>query len=136
MYDETNFAAYLLNFAKQLRKGKVDREALSEKQWREVMKIAGDLTQGISPEGLAHAVEQYLYSLREQANVGKSFYFGELKKGFKGLYKLPESVREQIDQLIWDAAGGEAIDPTEPESQELIAAAVMHSVEMRMDIAE
>lgn len=136
MMNETNFAAYLLRFAKQVRTGKVDAQALTEKQWREVMQIAGNPTQGISPEGLAHAIEQYLYSLRDQANVGKSFYFGKLKQGFEGLFELPEPIQLQIDQLIWEAAGGEAIDPTLPESQELIAAAIMHSVEMRMDIAE
>ncbi len=136
MFDETNFAAYLLNLAKEVRNGKLDREALTEKQWREVMLIAGHPVQGISSEGLAHAIERYLYSLREQANVGKSFYFGELKEGFKRLDKLPEAVRLQIERLIWEAAGGEAIDPRLPESQALISAAIMHSVEMRMDIAE
>ena len=133
--DETNFAYNLLRFAKEVRKGKVDPEALTETQWSEVMQQAGNPTRGISPEGLSHAVEQYLVSLQKQANVGKSFFFGELERGFKGLIELPEAVRIQIDQLIWDAAGGEPIDPTERESQELIAAAIMHSIEMRMGIA-
>jgi len=132
---ETNFAANLLNFAKEIRKGKVDREALSETQWSEVMAFAGNPTKGISPEGLAHAVEQYLLSLREQANVGKCFYFGELERGFEALAKLPDSAKQQIDQLIWDAAGGEPLNPTLRESQELIAAAIMYSIEMRMGIA-
>jgi hypothetical protein len=136
MFDETNFAAYLLNLAKEVRKGKLNRDALTEKQWREVMLLAGNPSQGISPECLAHAIERYLDSLREQANVGKSFYFGELKEGFKGLSKLSEPVRLQIDQLIWETSGGEAIDPRLTASQALIAAAIMHSVEMRMDIAE
>jgi hypothetical protein len=134
--DETNFSTYLLNFAKEVRKGKVDREALTDKQWKEVMQIAGSPTLGISPEGLAHAIEQYLYSLRDQADVGKCFYFGELEQGFLGLFKLPEPVRLEIDQLIWDASGSEAIDPTLRNSQKLIAAAIMHSVEMRMGIAD
>jgi len=133
--NETNFASNLLSFAKKLKKGKMDPEALNERQWAEVMQLAGNPKKGMSPEVLAHAVEQYLLSLRDQADVGKSFYFGQLDEGFEGLFELPESVRVQIDQLIWEAAGGKPIDPTLRQSQELIAAAIMHSIEMRMGIA-
>ncbi len=104
---------------------------LSVKQRQEVMRQVGN-AQGISPEGLEHAIEQYLLSLQHQARVAKSFFFGRLEEGFQGLYDLPDDVRMQIDQLIWEAAGGEAIDPTEAESQALIAGAILHSVEQRM----
>jgi hypothetical protein len=133
--NETNFASNLISFAKKLKKGKLDPSALNEKQWAEVMQLAGNPSKGVSPEVLAHAVEEYLFSLREQADVGKSFYFGDLEEGFHGLFALPEPIRLQIDQLIWDAAGGQPIDPTLRESQELIAAAIMYSIEMRMGIA-
>ena len=49
-----------------------------------------------------------------------------------GLIKLPDAVRLKIDQLIWDAAGGGALDPTQRESQLLIAASIMRSLEERM----
>lgn len=110
-------------------------EHLNETQKREVMRQVGN-PNGISLEGLEHAVGQYLDSLRHQVEVAKAFYFGRLEEGFQGLIDLPEDVRMQIDQFIWDAAGGEAIDPTEPASQFLIAASVMHSMEWRMGMHE
>jgi hypothetical protein len=106
-------------------------KGLNQTQVKEVMRQVGN-PKGISPEGLEHAVEQYLESLQAQANVAKSFYFGRIEEGFQGMYDLPDDVRMQIDGLIWEAAGGQAIDPTAPESQSLIAAAIFQSVEMRM----
>ena len=110
-------------------------ESLNETQRKEVMRQVGN-PKGMSPEGLDHALEQYLVALQHQAEVAKSFYFGRLEEGFQGMYDLPDDVRLQIDQLIWEAAGEEAIDPTLPESQFLIAASILHSVEMRMGMHE
>ena len=104
---------------------------LNEAQKREVMREIGN-PQGISPEGVAHAIEGYLASLELQADAAKSFFFGRLEEGFEQIYDLPEEVRAQIDALIWEAAGGEAIDPTLPESQQLIASSILFSMEMRM----
>ena len=110
-------------------------DTLNDVQKKEVLRQAGK-PQGISREGLAYAMESYIEALKHQADVAKAFYFGRLAEGFDGLLSLPEDIRLQIDQLIWDAAGGEAIDPTLPEAQNLIAAAIMHSVEIRMGISE
>jgi hypothetical protein len=86
----------------------------------------------MSPEILAHAMDEYVKKLQHQIAVAEAFFFGRLGEGVEGMLQLPEEVRLRIDQLIWSAAGGAAIDPTEKESQSLIAAAIMHSVEERM----
>lgn len=86
----------------------------------------------MSPEILSHAMKDYLAALEHQVEVAKAFFFGRLQEGMEGLMQLPPDIRLKIDQLIWEAAGGSAIDPTERESQSLIAAAIMHSVEERM----
>jgi len=108
---------------------------LNEIQRKEVMRQVGN-PQGISPEGLEHAIEQYIESLQSQARTAQAFFFGRLEEGFESLYELPDDVRIQIDQLIWEAAGGEAIDPTEQKSQSLIASAILHSLEQRMGMHE
>jgi hypothetical protein len=86
----------------------------------------------MSPEILGHAMQEYVKALRHQVEIAKAFFFGRLTEGLEGLLQLPEDVRLHIDQLVWEAAGGAAIDPTEKESQSLIAAAIMHNVEERM----
>lgn len=108
---------------------------LNEVQRKEIMRQVGN-PQGMSPEGLEHAIEQYINSLKHQAKTAQAFFFGELEEGFGGLYELPDDVRIQIDQLIWEAAGNEAIDPTEQKSQSLIASAILHSMELRMGMHE
>lgn len=90
----------------------------------------------MSPEGLSHAMKQYVRALEHQVAVAEAFFFGRLAEGMDGLLQLPADIRLKIDQLIWDAAGGAALDPTEKESQSLIAAAIMHSVEERMGLHE
>lgn len=86
----------------------------------------------MSPEGLSHAMKEYVHALQHQVSIAEAFFFGRLTEGLDGLLKLPEDIRLKIDQWIWDAAGGAAIDPTEKASQSLIAAAIMRSVEERM----
>ncbi|OGN56778.1 MAG: hypothetical protein A3D96_07170 [Chlamydiae bacterium RIFCSPHIGHO2_12_FULL_44_59] len=88
----------------------------------------------MSPEGLAHALEGYVEALRHQVAVAEAFFFGRLTEGMEGLMYLPEDIRLRIDQIIWQTSGGQAIDPTEKESQSLIAAAIMKSVDERMDL--
>ncbi len=90
----------------------------------------------MSPEIVSHAMTEYLKALRHQVAVAEAFFFGRLAEGLEGLLQLPADIRLKIDQLIWDASGGAAIDPTEKESQSLIAAAIMHSVEERMGMLE
>ncbi len=90
----------------------------------------------MSPEILSHAMKQYVDALRHQVAIAQAFFFGRLTEGMEGLLSLPEDVRIKIDQLIWDAAGGAPIDPTEKEAQSLIAACIMHSVEDRMGMNE
>ena len=90
----------------------------------------------MSPEVLSHAMEEYVRALQHQVAVARAFYFGRLGEGVEGLLSLPEDVRLKIDQLIWEEAGGEAIDPTEPDSQDLISAAILHSLEERMGMHE
>lgn len=88
----------------------------------------------MSPEVLSHAIKEYIEALRHQVDIAEAFFFGKLAEGMEGLLSLPEDIRLRIDQLIWDASGGHPLDPTEEESQSLIAAAIMHSVEERMGI--
>jgi hypothetical protein len=90
----------------------------------------------MSPEVLAHATEEYVRALQYQVEVARAFYFGRLVEGMEGLLQLPEEVRLKIDQLIWEGAGGEAIDPTDVASQELITAAILYNVEERMGMHE
>ena len=90
----------------------------------------------MSPEILSHAMKKYVEALRHQVAIAEAFFFGRIAEGMEGLLSLPAEVRIKIDQLIWDAAGGLTIDPTERESQSLIAAAIMHSVEERMGMLE
>lgn len=86
----------------------------------------------MSPEILAHAMEEYVKALQFQAQTAEAFFFGRIQEGMEGLLKLPEDIRTKVDQLIWEGAGGEAIDPTDEKSGQLIAAAILHSVEERM----
>ncbi len=88
----------------------------------------------MSPEGAVHGIEEYLKALRFQAEIAEHFYYGRIGEGIEGLLKLPEDVRLKIDQLIWDAAGGAAIDPTDEASGELIADAILFSLEERMGL--
>jgi hypothetical protein len=90
----------------------------------------------MSPEILASAIEAYVDALKHQVDVAKSFYFGRIGEGVEGLLNLPEDVRLKIDQLIWEAGGGEAIDPTDDSSRGLISRAVLHNVEERMGMHE
>jgi hypothetical protein len=90
----------------------------------------------MSPEIISHAMKKYIEELQHQVAVAEAFFFGRLGEGLDGLLQLPEDIRLNIDQLIWEAAGGATIDPTEKESQSLIAAAIMHSVEERMGMQE
>lgn len=90
----------------------------------------------MSPEILSHAMKEYVEALRHQVSVAEAFFFGRLMEGMDGLLQLPEETRLKIDQLIWEATGGVALDPTEKESQSLIAAAIMHSVEERMGMMD
>ena len=90
----------------------------------------------MSPEGLAQAMELYLRALQHQVQVAQAFYFGRVEEGMGGLLQLPEDIRLQIDQWIWVEAGGQAIDPTEAASQELICSAILHNVERRMGMHE
>lgn len=90
----------------------------------------------MSPEGISYAMDQYLEALRHQVNIAKAFYLGKVAEGMQGLFELPEDVRTKIDQLIWEAAGGEAIDPTEEASREVISEAILYSVEERMGMHE
>ncbi len=90
----------------------------------------------MSPEVLSEAMKEYIDALKSQVAVAEAFFFGRLAQGMEGLWNLPEDVRLKIDQLIWEAAGGGAVDPTQKESQGLIAAAIMHSLEERMGLHE
>lgn len=90
----------------------------------------------MSPEVLSYAMKEYVEALKHQVEVAKCFFFGKLAQGMEGLLSLPEDVRMKIDQLILDAANGVPVDPTEEDSQALIAASIMQSVHERMGLAE
>jgi hypothetical protein len=132
----STFAQTIFEIAAKTREGEFDGLGeLNETQKQEVYRQMGN-PNGVSPEGLAHAMESYVTALRHQAEIAKAFYFGHLQKGVEGLVELPEDIKMQIDQLIWEAAGGQPIDPMLTQSQDLIAEAIMHSLEMRMGILE
>jgi hypothetical protein len=77
-------------------------------------------------------VKKYLEALQRQSEIAQAFFYGRIEEGVEGLLQLPEDIRLKIDQLIWDASGGEAIDPTDEASGELIADAILFSLEERM----
>lgn len=77
-------------------------------------------------------MEKYVQALVHQIEVAKAFFFGRIVEGMEGLIRLPDDIRLKIDQLLWEAAGGKAVDPTDENARSLIAAAIMHSLEDRM----
>ncbi|HSX37572.1 MAG TPA: hypothetical protein VLE95_01945 [Chlamydiales bacterium] len=77
-------------------------------------------------------MDQYVKSLKKQASVAEAFYFGRIEEGMHGLLSLPKEIRLKIEQLIWDGAKGESVDPTERGGQELICDAILFSLEERM----
>jgi hypothetical protein len=79
----------------------------------------------------AGSVDRYLRALKAQAEVAKAFYFGHVAEGLAGYEALPEDVRLQIDQLIWEASFGKS-----EVSPRLVAEAIMYSIEMRMGMSE
>jgi hypothetical protein len=89
----------------------------------------------MSPEGMVHSIENYLENLRAQAKIAEAFFHGRIEEGMEGLLSLPSDVRKKIDQLIWEATGGESIDPTDEASSEIVAAAILYSLEERMGVA-
>jgi hypothetical protein len=84
----------------------------------------------MSPEGLSHALLKYTDMLDHQAETAKAFFVGSLVKGLEMLKSLPQDVQERIDQLVWQATGGENISP------DIISAAILRSLEERMGIIE
>lgn len=86
----------------------------------------------MSPEVLAHGIDEYIEALKHQARTAEAFFFGRIEEGMEGLLALPEDIRLKIDQLVWDAAGGAAIDPTDEKSKGIISGAIMHCLEERM----
>lgn len=90
----------------------------------------------MSPEGVAYAMQEYLEMLNHQVGIAKSFFLGKMAQGMEGLMHLPEDLRLNIDQWIWEAAGGLPIDPSEKESGKVIAAAMMRSLEEQMGMDE
>ncbi|MDE3046889.1 MAG: hypothetical protein KGI83_00910 [Verrucomicrobiota bacterium] len=77
-------------------------------------------------------MKKYVDMLKHQVSIAEAFFFGRLGQGMEGLLTLPEDIRLRIDQLIWEVSGGEPLDATDKDSQAIIAAAIMHSVEERM----
>ena len=90
----------------------------------------------MSPEGMAHAMGKYVESLKHQAEIAEAFFFGRVAEGIEGLLTLPEPQRLRVDQLIWEKAGGEAIDPPDEASREFIADAILFSIEEQMGMHE
>jgi len=86
----------------------------------------------MSPEGVSHSMLQYVEMLEHQIETAKAFFLGSTTKGIQELLKLPEDVRSRIDQWIWRAAEGASLDPNNKQAQELIAAAILRSLEERM----
>ncbi|MBI5272501.1 MAG: hypothetical protein HY861_00780 [Chlamydiia bacterium] len=86
----------------------------------------------MSPEGIAHAIDEYLRALQAQSRIAEAFYYGRVGEGIEGLLSLPEDIRFKIEQLIWEAAGGKAIDLTDQASGNLVAESILFSLEERM----
>jgi len=129
---ENTFASELKKVAEQVENGG-SLDELTETQKKEIYR---SVPQGASPEGLAHAMDTYLESLRAQAHLAQHFFAGRIEEGFQAQLDLPEDVRMRIDDLIWEAAGQAPIDPTLPENQQLMAGAVLQCLEERMGYAD
>ncbi|HEY4254855.1 MAG TPA: hypothetical protein VGM34_00730 [Chlamydiales bacterium] len=132
---EMSFAGEIFRIAEQLEQSPKALDALTCTQKKEILNLAGN-GQGMSAEGLVHAAEGYVESLRYQAEVARAFFSGRVDEGFQALLDLPEATRIQIDEFIWEAAGEAPIDPTLPESHSLMASAVLQSMEERMGFSD
>lgn len=103
---------------------------LSEEQREKVVTLAGG--QG-SPEGIAHGIDLYLKHLKGIAHIGALFYEGDIERGMEGIWSLPEGLRGRLDQLLWEANGGEALDVS--LSHLVVAEALFHLLEQEMGIS-
>lgn len=90
----------------------------------------------MSPEGMASGMDGYIAALEHQVEVARAFYLGRLGDGIEGLLSLPEDVRHRIDELLWESNQGEAMDPTESSSQEMITQVILQNIEERMGMHE
>lgn len=127
---ESTFSSRLKKVASMIRRQnslKPYKENLSKAQQREIAEIAGE---SASPEILAHAINAYVGRLREQIKVAETFYFGRMRAGMEGLSRLSEKVRQRVDEMVWQASGGNDVSP------ELVIAALMQSVEEQMGMHE
>lgn len=88
----------------------------------------------MSPEGAAHAIKEYVQMLDHQVKTAKAFFFGNLGKGMEALLQLPAEVQQRVDELLLAQTGGEPLNVAEEESQVLVAAALMRSLEEGMGI--
>lgn len=86
----------------------------------------------MSPEGLAYAMDEYVKSLKHQILVAEAFFFGRIQEAMQKIQDLPEDTLARIDQLVFDVSRGESLDPTDKESRQIVASAIMHSLEERM----
>lgn len=123
----STFSSRMGCIAKMIRKqNSADsyKNHLNETQKREIAELAGNT---MSPEVLAHAMDEYVGSLRKQIKIAEAFYFGRIKEGFDGLSKLSPNIRERIDALIWQASQGGST-----QSSSDVVAAILHCVEERM----
>lgn len=128
---EPTFASRLQAIAAKLGEQKEIWMVLNPRQQTEVLTEIGGKG---SLELLSHGIEMYLSALKGQAAVAEDFFHGRVELGMEGLIALPEEVRLRIDQLIWEEAGGEPIDPTDENSRMKIVSAILRSVEERMGI--
>lgn len=86
----------------------------------------------MSPEGAIFAIEEYVQSLKRQAAVAEAFFYGRIGEGMEGFFLLPESVRLQVDQLVWEASQGGSLELSDEKTGPLIAEALLFALEERM----
>lgn len=125
----STFSSRMGCIAKMIRKQNSPssyKNNLSEVQKWEISRLAGNT---MSPEILAHAVDEYVGSLRKQIKIAEAFYFGRMKEGMEGLSKLSIKIRERIEALIWQVSNGSS-----EQSSSDVVAAILHSVEEQMGV--
>jgi hypothetical protein len=134
---EQTFAREMFRLAERVRNEQSPKalDELTATQKKEILQLAGQ-GQGMSAEGLSHAMEEYVEALRVQSRAAQSFFAGRVDEGFQALLDLPEEVRIQVDEQVEEAAGGSLVDPTLPEGYTLIAAAILQSMEERMGFSD
>jgi hypothetical protein len=87
---------------------------------------------GASPEGVAHAVEAYLASLKSMARVARAIYFNEAD-ALERFEALAEREKGLIERIMEEAVGDRP-SWTPEEARDALCRAILAAVEARMSL--